>query len=374
MKKIMIVGAGWAGASVSYELKRLGLSTCIFESSDSVGGHARSEKLNNVIYEPNGPHIFHTSNPLVNRFVNSFGMTRRFTHRIKSRIYPESLNGESILVSWPPQVSELRKLNEWKKIESELNELPSKPNEKNFATYAISIMGRTLFELFISGYTEKQWGLPAEELSSEFAPKRIDLRTDDNTALFSDKWEYFHPNGSGEIIENITKNDEVQLNTKISLNNIDSYLNAFDAIVITAPLDDFTESSQLLEWRGIKVEAEYFETNGEEECITESYQINHPSKQEEYTRTVETKHASGQKVKGSVVGKEYSYAGIRHYPVLRSSRDSRVENDNLKKLIDNEVSVPVDFCGRLPNYEYINQDRAIEQGFECAKRVYEKLQ
>tara|TARA_B100000575_G_C23100156_1_gene634730 strand:+ start:56 stop:1180 length:1125 start_codon:yes stop_codon:yes gene_type:complete len=373
MKRVMVVGAGWAGASVSYELKRLGFSTCIFESTNKTGGHSRSEVLNNIIYEPNGPHIFHTSNPIVNNFVKSFGMKRKFTHRVKSRIYPNSLKGDSILVSWPPQISELKNLEEWKNIEIELNNLPPAPLKENFETYAISIMGRTLYELFISGYTEKQWGLPAKELSSEFAPKRIDLRTDDNTALFKDKWEYYHPNGSGEIIENILKNDQVELNKKLTLNNIDSFIQDFDAVVITAPLDDFIGSSHSLEWRGIRTETEYFNTKHEDECVTEAYQINHPSLNEKYTRTIETKHASGQKINGTVVGKEYSQDGIRHYPVLRSSRDSREENNNMKKLIIKELSVYVDFCGRLPNYEYINQDRAIEQGFECGKRIYEKL-
>ena len=43
-------------------------------------------------------------------------------------------------------------------------------------------------------------------LSAEFAPKRIDLRDDGNKNIFKDKWEYFHPEGSGEIIENILSN------------------------------------------------------------------------------------------------------------------------------------------------------------------------
>ena len=60
-----------------------------------------------------------------------------------------------------------------------------------------------LYELFIEGYTIKQWGMDPSELSSDFAPKRIDLRTDGNKNLFKDKWEYFHPEGSGAIIENI---------------------------------------------------------------------------------------------------------------------------------------------------------------------------
>ena len=105
---------------------------------------------------------------LVNDFVNEFGMKRKYSHQIKSRIYPKSLKGDSILLSWPPQVSELKQLKEWKDIEDELNNLPDVKNKNNFQDYAISIMGQTLYELFIEGYTIKQWGKEPNKLSAEF--------------------------------------------------------------------------------------------------------------------------------------------------------------------------------------------------------------
>ena len=52
----------------------MNINSEIFETKNVVGGHSRSEKINDVIYEPNGPHIFHTSNEIVNNF-------GRFPHR-----------------------------------------------------------------------------------------------------------------------------------------------------------------------------------------------------------------------------------------------------------------------------------------------------
>ena len=48
------------------------------------------------------------------------------------------------------------------------------------------MMGPTLFRIFIRDYTLKQWGRPASELSSSFAPKRVDLRRDGYDRLFRD--------------------------------------------------------------------------------------------------------------------------------------------------------------------------------------------
>lgn len=367
---VLIIGAGWAGVTVAEMLQRSGVSSEIIEGSNKIGGHSRSEKINGVIYEPNGPHIFHTSNPKVNNFVTSFGMTRKFKHEVKTRIYPVSLGGESILVSWPPQVDELKQLAEWRSIENELNALPIVIDQNNFETYAISIMGPTLYSLFIEGYTLKQWGTEAKNLSSEFAPKRIDLRKDGNKALFNDEWEYFHPGGSGEIIEKIAKNKSITFDTKMDINSLLEVEKNYDYIVITAPLDDFLNTENSLPWRGIKSVPEIYSEN----TVTEAYQINHPSLVEEYTRTVETKHASGQEIEGTIVCKEYSFPNIRHYPILTNDGDSKNKNKQLKSQISNMFNPKkVEFCGRLANYQYINQDQAIEQGFETADKIIEKI-
>ena len=80
---VLIVGAGWAGTSVHFKLKENNINSVIFESNNFVGGHSRSDNIKGVIFEPNGPHIFHTSNTEVNEFVTKFGMLRKFNHQVK---------------------------------------------------------------------------------------------------------------------------------------------------------------------------------------------------------------------------------------------------------------------------------------------------
>ena len=367
--KALIIGSGWAGASCNYMLKKHNIESHLFELKKVVGGHSRSEKIDNVIYEPNGPHIFHTSNKEVNDFVTKFGMKRKYSHQVKTRIYPPSLKGSSILLSWPPQISELEELREWDIIKNQLDNLPKKINKKNFQDYAVSIMGSMLYELFIEGYTIKQWGMDPSELSSDFAPKRIDLRTDGNKNLFKDKWEYFHPEGSGAIIEKILSEEQINFESKITINNIHEYSKNYDLVVMTSALDLFLDLDKVLEWRGIKSEPEFFDTQNLEDKITEAYQINHPSMNESYTRTVETKHASDQSIKGSVVCKEYPVDNLRHYPILSKDNVNTQTNKNYKKQIVENLDLPVYFCGRLANYQYINQDEAILQGFNTAKEI-----
>ena len=46
-------------------------------------------------------------------------------------------------------------------------------------------------------------------------------------------------------------------------------------------------------------------TSSDEEKLTEAYQINHPSLNDEFKEQLKLKHASGQLVSGTVVCKEY---------------------------------------------------------------------
>ena len=98
-----------------------------------------------------------------------------------------------------------------------------------------------------------------------------------------------------------------------------------DAVVVTAPLDDFLGRSGALAWRGIHMVSRYVPTEPEG-TVTPAYVVNRPSLRVPYTRTVETKHATGQRVAGTVVSDEHPGAPARHYPV--PTVDGRYERVN----------------------------------------------
>lgn len=107
---------------------------------------------------------------------------------------------------------------------------------------------------------------------------------------------------------------------------------------------------------------------------TSGYVINHPSLRVPYTRTIETKHASGQRIKATIVSEEYPGSPERHYPVTTPNRRFERQNERLKDELRERSAVPIFFCGRLANYRYINQDEAIREGFTIAKEVLEVLE
>lgn len=356
--RIVIVGAGWSGAVLAREFHDAGIPVEVLERGRTVGGHSRVETLNGVVYEPNGPHIFHTSDRRVADYVHRFGLGRQFELRVLTEIYLRDDDEDPRLMSWPPQVDELRDLPDWPLIEKQLANRPETPSGDNFEAYVVSLMGRRLYELFIEGYTRKQWGRDPADLSSRFAPKRVDLRDDGYTRLFRDRWEYFPAAGVNSIIEEILAPVPLTCGVTVTLDNVAEFLEPEDHLILTCPLDEFVGDPGRLEWRGIRSESRYLPV-GVNETVTPAYIINRPSLRVPYTRTVETKHATGQQIAGTVVSYEYPGAPARHYPV--STPDLRNEriNEDLQREIREAVDAPVTFTGRLANYTYINQDQAI---------------
>ena len=371
-KRVAIVGAGWAGAVTAERLGAGGVDVEVFERAANVGGHSRSETLNGVVYEPNGAHIFHTSNEDVAAYVQRFGLSRPYGHAVKAQVHICGDDAPTLL-SWPPQLEELRDLPVWPTVEKELADLPKEPAGEDFETFVKSLMGTTLYNLFIRDYTAKQWGRPATELSSSFAPKRVELRDDGYRRLFRDRWEFFPADGMNSVIESVLAKSSVTCGAEVLLDDLVGIQSEFDAIIVTAPLDRLLGRDGELEWRGIHLRSRYVPVEGPEETLTAAYVVNWPDAQYPFTRTVETKHATGQRIGGTVVSEEYPGAPARHYPVPTVDRRFEKLNERYKDEVRAALDRPVYFCGRLANYLYINQDQAIEQGFACSAEVLADL-
>ena len=367
---VVVVGAGWSGAVVARELHDAGKRVEVFEREQAVGGHARCEVLNGVVYEPNGAHIFHTSDEAVADYVARFGMSRPFEHRVVAEVYLRADDEHPVLLSWPPQLSELRALPVWDQVESELSSLPGKPHGDDFETWVTSLMGPSLYEMFIAGYTRKQWGCEPSELSSRFAPRRVELRDDGNTRLFRDRWEFFPPTGAASVIENVLRPVPVTCGVNLDVDGILDVADQVEAVVVTAPLDDFARASTTLPWRGIRMVSRYQPVERAGDTVTPAYVVNHPSPRVPYTRTVETKHATQQQIEGTVVSEEHPGAPARHYPVPTLTGDGERLNRELQaEIVRRLAPTPVFFCGRLAEYRYINQDEAVAGALATARRV-----
>lgn len=172
MNKTIIMGAGPAGLSAGYHLAKKGYNVEIFESDNQVGGISKTIQYKGYYFDLGG-HRFFTKMEEVNELWHEvLGQDFRKTPRL-SRIYYKNkffnypvtpVNalvglgiGETILII----ASYL-----WIKI------FPYK-REDTFEQWVSNRFGKKLYAIFFKTYTEKVWGIPCSELSSEWSAQRI---------------------------------------------------------------------------------------------------------------------------------------------------------------------------------------------------------
>ena len=356
-KHCVVIGAGITGATAAWKVSQHpGWLVTVYEAQPWTGGQLRGAFHGNIPYEPLGPHNFHTSSEEAYRVVRDHCDLNSYIHQAKTVVGPRQH-----LITWPLQLHELEQLPEWDVIKRELDARPGVPDRANFETYAVSIMGATLYEWCCYGYTVKQWGTDPALLSSSFAPKRLDLRTDGDTSFFRDPYQGWCEGGWHNLVENLLTGIPVELGRQIRLDTLPTA----DSYIITAPLDDFL-GEEPLPWRGITTRFECHDSDGNELAAGV---VNHPSIDVPYTRMVETRQMSqAAPARGTVIGYEYPGAPVRHYPVDDVAGENRARHRELVKMLERRLPQAV-LAGRLAQYVYIDIDQAVLQGLNAARKV-----
>ena len=361
--RAVVVGAGLTGLTAARFLHASGAAVTVYEQDFTLGGHARSETMHGVPYEPNGAHIFHTSDRSVWRMVTSLVRMLPYRHRVLTDVAGE-------MFSWPIQVDELHRLDAYSRIVKELDVRPSVIDSTNFETWCVSQMGETLYGLFIDGYTTKQWGRPGSMLAADLGPKRVELRTDGNRDLFRDPYQGWPALGYGALADALGQDVEIVLGQAVTLDSLPDVVAPGIPVVVTAPLDAFCDEVYgALEWRGVRLTAQWQPGT---RFAQEAMVVNRPDPAVPYTRTIETKHVLGGNLQppGTVLMHEYPGAPAKHYPVPDADGDNRRRQEEYESLLLHVDRNPLIPAGRLARYTYINMDQAMTEGVRAANRAY----
>ena len=363
----LIVGAGLFAATCAYELNKKGYKVLVVEKRPNVAGNIYTEEIEGIQVHKYGPHIFHTSNKMVWDYINQFAKFNNYINMpiayYKGKYYNMPFNMNTFHqvfgVNTPEEARE--------RIESEIKAANIK-EPKNLEEKAISMVGRTIYEMLVKGYTQKQWGRPCDELPP-FIISRLPVRYEYNNNYFNDIYQGIPIGGFTQIVEKMLDGIEVRLNYDY-LEHREELDALADQIIYTGEIDRFFGYKLgALEWRSLRFEEEILDQSDYQGCAV----VNYTEYEIPYTRIAEHQYfESGQKHNKTVITKEYSKTwsvGDEAYYPINDQRNGELYA-KYKELAEQNPNIH--FGGRLGTYSYYNMDVVIEKALQLVESLTNK--
>jgi UDP-galactopyranose mutase len=350
----LIVGSGLFGATFANLAKDAGKSCLILEKRPHVAGNCYTDKIQNINVHVYGPHIFHTSNKDIWNYVNKFATFNNYVNRPKvkynNKVYSFPINLFTLYQLWGctnPSEAQL-KLNQVKvKIE----------NPQNLEEWVLSQVGEEIYEIFIKGYTAKQWGKDPKDLPASII-KRLPFRMSFDDNYYSDTYQGVPIGGYTPMVKNMLGDTPIEFGIDF-LKDIDYWSSKANKVIYTGAIDELFDYNQgELEYRSLRFDMS--------EVYVEDYQgnaiVNYTDLNVPFTRIIEHKHFEQTKSKTTIITREYPQAWDKSkekcYPI------NNERNTALYQRYKSECDIVFPnmiLGGRLACYQYLDMHQVIAQ-------------
>jgi len=367
MKKILVIGAGLAGAVVARQLaENTALKIVVMERRPHVAGNCHTERdpETGIMLHKYGAHIFHTSNRAVWDYMLRFGEFMPFINR------PKAVT-ETGIYSLPVNLHTINQFfgTKFAPIEAE-RFIASKADTSidepaNFEEQALKFMGPELYQEFFYGYTKKHWGCEPRNLPASIL-KRLPLRFTYNDNYYSSLYQGIPLDGYTAIVERILDHENIEVILNQSW--VPDTEKDFQHVFYSGPLDEFyLYKFGPLSYRTLRWDVEV----GKGDALGHPA-LNYPSPDVEYTRRREHKHYEYWRMfDKTVVFTEYSAEAAvgdeLFYPKRLVNDTSRLAD--YMRLSQEEPSVS--FIGRLGTYRYLDMHKVVEESLAISSRWLE---
>ena len=358
----VIVGAGLFGAVFARQMTDCGKKCLVLEKRSHIGGNCYTRDADGITVHEYGAHIFHTSDKAVWEYVNRFAEFNPFINaplaNYKGKLYHLPFNMNTFYALWG--VTTPRKAKE--KITSQIVKCA---NPKNVREQALSLVGRDIYNTFIEGYTEKQWGRSADKLPAEII-KRLPLRYTFNNNYFNDLYQGIPEGGYTVLVQNLLNGIEVRTGEDY-LKEKDYYNSLAEKVVYTGAIDEyFGYCRGYLGYRSLRFETlKLNESDYQGNAV-----VNYTEKSVPFTRIIEHKHFGiDKKLPYTVITREYpgdwEVGKERFYPLNDAA--NTVRYGEYKRLAAEQNKVI--FGGRLGFYRYLDMDDVVAEALQLASNL-----
>jgi len=364
----LIIGAGYAGLTAAERLcTQFGKKCLVVEKRGHIGGNSYDRYDDHgVLIHNYGPHYFRTNSPRIKDYLSQFTEWHPVDYAILSHTenrywkFPINLNTFEQMVG---RESTSEEMEAW----LEENRVPIE-NPANSEEVIISQVGWELYEKFFKGYTLKQWKRHPKDLDASVCG-RIPIRTNRDDRYLREEFQALPKAGYTRMFERMVEacGENIRILLKTDYREVLPHLD-YGHMIYTGPIDEYFDNCfGELPYRSLRFENESFtpEQLVEREAVSgkpgfwqPAMQVNYPN-EEEFTRIVEVKHATGQLCGNTTIVREYpddfGPGKEAYYPI--PAPDAAALYKRYKEKADAEAGVS--FIGRLATYRYYNMDQVV---------------
>lgn len=373
----LIIGAGFSGLVAAQQLCAAGWKCVVVDRRDHLGGNA-FDKVNaaGVLIHPYGPHYFRSNSRRIVEYLSQFTEWHAVDYSIKSYArgrywsFPINLNTFEEFIGRPSTSEEFAGWLEQKRIPVD--------DPRNSEDVILSQVGRELYELFFEGYTLKQWKRHPRDLDASVCG-RIPIRTNRDDRYLSESFQALPKRGYTALFENIVESSPgIEVHLGVDFHEARARWK-HKHLIYTGAVDAFyNRCFGPLPYRSLRFEEESFTAQQlagrEAESARSGFwqpamQVNYPEAKVPFTRIVEIKHATGQKIDATTVVREYPKDWTPDdepfYPV--PAPEARAAYGRYAQLAAAEPATS--FIGRLATYHYYNMDQVCGMAIAEAKKL-----
>jgi UDP-galactopyranose mutase len=363
MYDYLVVGAGLFGATFAWRAIHAGKKVLVVDSRRHVGGNCYTYYDGGIHVHAYGPHIFHTPDVEVWKFMERFTTFEPYVHRVHAiakdkRVYSLPINlatlNQVFGVVTPSEAAQ----------QLERVRVPCS-DPKNLEQWALSRVGKELYELLFEGYTTKQWGKHPSQLPAGII-KRLPIRFTWDDNYFTDRYQGIPNNGYTDIIERMLDGCEVVLRTDF-FNEREKLEKMSKRTVYTGRLDEYYDHIHgTLEHRSVTFSS--YEENVPD--FQGTSQMNYTDVATAWTRIVEHKHFSRVDLSPArtIVTYEFPEECVLHavpcYPINTAENDAKQAKYAATATLEQRMV----FGGRLASYKYLDMWKVIKDAHELADR------
>ena len=369
MRSVLIVGAGFAGATYARTLAEAGFAVLVIDRRPHVAGNAFDEiDKNGVRMHRYGPHLFHTSAAGVMRWLEQFAAWVPYRHSVRAklpdgRLVPMPINLDTINAVFNQRLADAASAAAFlRRLAVPL------PEPRNAGEYLRSRIGDVLTDLFFRPYTRKMWDLDLEDMHPSVV-QRLPLRFDQTDSYFpDDRFQVLPRDGYTALFQRILDHPsiKVRLGTAYSEGMERGHGFCFNSM----PIDEFFGFDLgPLPYRSVRFHPRTAPAAAAQSVVSINFTDTTPFTRETWWHRLPGHHVIDTGFSTATREEPCDYrdnGNERYYPVRTSDQKyQRLYRDYLSRA---EALPRLAFIGRCGTYQYLDMDQVINQSLVGARR------